>query len=100
MSFQLPDTLAIELLNRLGYDDAFRTTFAADPRAALAQLGFAPAADLTVAAGVWNCMRVDALASKEIIRASHSALHRQLTVAKAGANPITLEVRPPSRAAA
>lgn len=78
MSFQLPDFVVDSLLDKLGNDDAFRSRFASDPRGALAGLGFAAAADTSIERGVWNCMAVTQLASKEAIRAGHAALRKQL----------------------
>ena len=78
MSFQLPESVADALLDKLGNDDAFRDRFANDPRSALASLGFAPAADATVQRGIWNCMAVTELASRESIRAAHVQLRAQL----------------------
>jgi putative modified peptide len=78
MSFQLPDPIVDVLLDKLGNDDAFRTQFASDPRSALAGLGFAAAADTSIQRGVWNCMEVNQLASKEAIRAGHDELRDQL----------------------
>jgi putative modified peptide len=94
MSFTLPDPIALDLLHKLGNDDGFREVFAADPRAALASLGFGPAADPSVETGIWMCLRVEALASKEAVRASHGALLRQITAAKAAQNPLHLQVAP------
>ena len=93
MSFSLPESIALDLLHKLGHDDAFRDRFVADARAALAQLGFTAAEDSQVQSGIWKCMSVDVLASKEVIRASHAALFRQFTSARAAAHPISLEVR-------
>jgi putative modified peptide len=78
MSFQLPESVVDALLGKLASDDAFRDRFAIDPRAALAALGFAPAADATVQAGIWKCMAVSELASRESIRAAHVQLRAQL----------------------
>ena len=91
MSFHMPETIAVSLLERLGHDDAFRDAFAADPRAALADLGFAPAADPTIKAGLWRCLGVESLASKETIRASHVTILAQLTAERAAHSPIALE---------
>jgi len=98
---RMNDETAIALLDKLSVDDAFRELFSNDPRAALASLGYAPAQDHTQANGIWDCWMVGQLASKEVIRASRDQLLRQVTSAKAGAHPITLEMRPaPSRRAA
>ena len=79
MSYLLPESVVDALMDKLGHDESFRARFTADPRACLAGLGFAPAADPTVTAGIWACMQVDALASMESIRASHVELRAQLT---------------------
>ncbi len=79
MSFELPEPIIDALLDRLGNDDAFRDAFLADARTALAGLGFEPAADPTVKAGLWDCLFVNELASKQAIRAGHLVLRRQLT---------------------
>jgi putative modified peptide len=93
MSFSLPEPIALDLLHKLGNDDGFRDRFAIDARAALAELGFAPAADAGISAGIWKCLSVESLASKEAVRASHAALFRQVTAERASAHPISLEVK-------
>ena len=98
MSFQLSASVVNALLDRLGNDDGFRDRFCADPRDALASLGFAPAADPSVTQGVWACMEVQQLASKEAIRAGRDQLTKQL-VARALFTPFHLEARPNSKAA-
>ena len=70
--------IAIGLLDKLGSDDDFRAVFSADPRQALVQLGFAPAADASIREGLWKCFQVNELASKEILQCSHGILLRQL----------------------
>lgn len=100
MSFQLPESLAVQLLDRPGNDDAFRDVFAADPRQALAQLGLAPAADMSVAEGIWNWPQVSEPASKRAVLASRDALIRQVTAEKAGYSPVSLEVQAKLPAAA
>lgn len=99
MSFSLPESIALDLLHKLGHDDAFRDRFGADARAALAELGFVPAGDSQASTGIWDCLVVQVLASKETIRNSHGLLFRHFTTEKAGANPITLEVQRPRVAA-
>lgn len=94
MSFQLPESIVDSLLDKLGHDDAFRTQFSADPRQALAGLGFAPAADDAIQQGIWMCLTVSELASKEAIQASCEALRHQLTIRKAVFSPIHLQVEP------
>ena|SRR5688572_27455344 len=93
MSFHLPEPIVDALLDKLGHDDAFRTRFTADPRGALAALGFAPAADASIQQGIWNCASVTQLASKEVIRAGRSTLRIQLLQQQAVYNPIGLGVR-------
>jgi putative modified peptide len=100
MSFKLPEPIVDSLLAKLGHDDDFRAAFQADARTALASLGFAPAADAGIAQGIWACLTVEQLASKEAILASHDVLKRQLMVAKAVFNPISLAVAGSRRAAA
>ena len=92
MSFHLPEPIVDSLLAKLGHDDDFRAAFVADARAALASLGFAPAMDASIKDGLWLCMGVSELASKEAIRASHDGLKRQLGAARASYNPIGLTV--------
>jgi putative modified peptide len=92
MSFQLSETVADALLDRLSSDDAFRSMFVADPRAALATVGFAPAADVSMHGGIWMCMSVTELASKEAIRAGRNELRNQLVLQRASHSPIHLEV--------
>jgi putative modified peptide len=77
-AFKLPEPVIDRLLDRLGHDDAFRDYFVADTRGALASIGFEPAADASVTKGLWFCVAVDQLASKETIRRSHLALRVQL----------------------
>ena len=99
MSFSLPESIALDLLHKLGHDDAFRERFVSDTRGALADLGFMPAEDERISAGIWKCLSVDVLASKEAVRASHAALFRQITAQRASAVPISLEVQSPRAAA-
>jgi putative modified peptide len=77
-SFKLPAPIIDRLLDGLGNDDAFRDLFVADTRAALASIGFEPAADPSVTRGLWFCLAVDQLASKETILGSRKALRNQL----------------------
>jgi putative modified peptide len=90
---KLSDETADRLLDKLSTDDAFREQFQNDPRAALAAVGHAEAADAGVKEGAWSCMAVQQLASKEAIKASRDVMRKQLTQAKAGAHPITLETQ-------
>ena len=78
MSFNLPEPIVDSLLDKLGTDDAFRARFAADPRDALASLGFAAAADTSNEHGVWNCLHVTELAGKDAIRGGRAQLRGQL----------------------
>lgn len=96
MSFSLPESIALDLLHKLGHDDAFRDRFVSDTRGALADLGFAPAADERVSAGIWKCLSVNTLASKDSVRAAHATLFRQFTAERAGHSPVSLEVNPTS----
>jgi putative modified peptide len=91
MSFNLPEPIVDELLDKLGHDDDFRIRFTADPRAALAQLGFAAAEDAAVDRGIWNCLQVAELASKEAIRAGRVQLRSQL-MARSSYKAFALEV--------
>jgi putative modified peptide len=99
MSFNLPEAVVDSLLHKLGSDDAFREQFIANPRHALAGLGFAPAADDSIQQGIWMCLSVTELASKEAILASNGALRRQLTAERATFNPHSLVIDIAKRAA-
>ena len=94
MSFQLPEPIVDSLLDKLGNDDAFRSLFLADARGALRSLGFAPAGDDSIQQGIWNCLAVAELASKQAIRASHGLLRQQLVAQRASHSPIHLQVGP------
>lgn len=93
MPFKLSEDTVDSLLDKLATDDDFRASFQKDPRAALAAVGHKPSADAKVVEGAWMCMGVSQLASKEAIKASRTALRQQLLAAKAGYNPISLEVK-------
>lgn len=84
MAKNFSSALADKLLDKLSSDDAFRTAFEHNPRAALAQLGYStPDADRDVK-GVDPVMclyNAKPLASKEKIRAARSELQTQLTAA-------------------
>jgi putative modified peptide len=92
MSFNLPEPIVDALLRKLGTDDEFRALFANDARGALASLGYSPAADLSISEGIWTCVTVTHLASKEVIKASHDALRAQLLARTASLHPITLQI--------
>lgn len=81
---QFSTVVAERLLDLLSTDDAFRSLFERDPRAALQQIGHAtPAVDCGIK-GVDPVICVSSakpLASKEQIRAARSELHSQLTSA-------------------
>jgi putative modified peptide len=97
MSYQLPDNVVDALLDRLSNDDAFRDRFVADARLALAEVGFAPAADLTIKGGLWDCLfgvRQTQLASKDAIRKSWLQIRKQLTCEQAALMPIWLGAIP------
>jgi putative modified peptide len=91
MSYQLPEPVVDRLLDRLGNDDDFRRLFTADTRAALASIGFAPAADRSVQHGAWFCLAVESLASKEAIRAGRNQLRLQFTTNFIPLMPFALE---------
>jgi putative modified peptide len=93
MSFQLPDHIANDLLEKLATDDSFRAEFSRDTRAALASLGFAEASDPSISRGVWMCMTVNELASKETIRAGAAEMQAQLKVRAGLFSPFVLEAR-------
>ena len=101
MSFRLPDTIVDKLLDRLATDDDFRLRFTEDTRDALASLGFAPALDRTVERGIWFCLQVQSLASKEAIRSGRDALRLRLTTNFIPLMPFALEASAcaPARAA-
>ena len=93
MPFLLPEPIAEALLSKLGSDDDFRELFVRDTRQALASLGFEPAADASIKQGIWNCMGVAELASKEAIQNGLAVLQTQLKTC-ATFNPISLGFRP------
>src|SRR5687767_3798400 len=99
MSFQLPDSIIDALLDKLGNDDAFRATFANDARAALASLGFEPAADGSIVRGIWMCLDVQELASKEVIRAAAGDVRIRLRAKEAVYFPFVLDVKSTDKAA-
>jgi putative modified peptide len=91
MSFQLPDEIVDQLLHLLSTDDEFRLGFETSPRTALASLGYQPAIDRSVAAGIWDCLPVSKLASKADIMAARVSLRKQLTSQWPSLTPIGLE---------
>jgi putative modified peptide len=91
MSFQLPEPIVDSLLDKLANNDDFRGLFTTDTRAALASLGYAPAMDRSVTQGIWWCLQVDSLASKEAIRAGMKELRQQFTTAYIPLMPFALE---------
>ena len=99
MSFQLPDPIIDALLDKLGNDDDFRATFATDARAALASLGFEPAADNSISRGIWMCLHVQELASKDVIRAAAGDLRTMLEAKAAVFFPFVLDVKSTAKAA-
>jgi putative modified peptide len=90
-SFKLPVPVINRLLDCLSNDDAFRDQFVADPRVALAAIGFEPAADRSIRNGIWECLPVAQLATKEVIRASYLQLQRQFTMQVDPQHPFALE---------
>jgi putative modified peptide len=99
MSFQLPDSIAHALLERLATDDGFRAEFSRDARAALASLGYAEAADSSISRGIWMCMTVNELASKETIRAGAAEMKAGLSAQRGMYTPFVLEARATSKVA-
>lgn len=93
MPFKLSEDTVDTLLDKLASDDGFRDAFQKSPRSALASIGHKAAADPKETEGAWMCMSVSQLASKEAIKASHSALREQLLASKAGYSPISLEMK-------
>jgi putative modified peptide len=91
MPFKPSEKIVDALLDKLSSDDAFRSQFQADPRAALASLGHEDAAKAGPDdKGIWACCRVKELASKEAIRSARAALREQLLSDQATFNPISL----------
>jgi putative modified peptide len=92
MAFMLSDELADKLLDKLSTDDTFRAHFQSNPRAALASIGFAAAANAGADEhGLWSCCAVPQLASKEAIAASRDELRKQFQAASPTFNPISLK---------
>jgi putative modified peptide len=92
MTQKLPDSIAEGLLDRLSHDDVFRELFVESPRDALAALGFEPARDATIKHGIWNCLFVNQLASKEEFRTGLNQLRAQFK-SVCSYNPIALGFR-------
>jgi putative modified peptide len=90
MSYHLPVSIAHKLLERLANDDEFRQLFTKNAREALAEIGFAPATDMSIVNGIWECLPVIRLASKEAIRAGMTQLRRQLAT-RESMTPFALE---------
>ena len=80
MSFRLSEPVVDRLLDLLSSDDDFRDLFARDARAALAQVGHLPAATAGITEGAWWCLKVESLASKEVIAHSRAELREQFTM--------------------
>lgn len=97
MSYQLPELIANRLLESLASDDTVRAEFIANPRQVLANLGFEPAGDPAVEGGIWSCLTVEELASKEAIQGSQRALKHQLCAQRASYHPILLGYVPSAR---
>ena len=97
MSLQLPESIALDLLHKLAHDDAFRASFASDPAAVLESLGVQDTS--VMPAKAFQQLRMQALASKQALEASHRALSLMRIEAMAPFNPITLEMQPANRAA-
>lgn len=86
----LPEPVADALLARLAEDDAFRSLFSADPRAALAELGYEPALS-NANTGIWESLTVNQLAEKETFSTSLAQLRQDVLAAKVVADPVTLD---------
>jgi putative modified peptide len=95
MSFHLPESIVDRLLELLSQDDEYRSLFVANPRRALADIGFAPAANPTCEAGIWICLKTRRLASKAQIAATRGALRIQLRDPEQAMNPLGLGVSGP-----
>lgn len=93
MTFRLSEPIVDRLLDKLCTDDAFRTLFTVDARAALASLGHSPASDPSISEGAWWCLKVESLASKEVIRRSRNELRRQFTMAFLPQLPFALDAQ-------
>lgn len=100
MSYRLPEIIAAKLLDGLSSDDAFRAKFAGDPRQVLADLGFAPAGDASIQGGIWSCLIVQELASKEVIRSARAEVMAQISAKNCAYNPISLDQAPAAKRAA
>jgi putative modified peptide len=92
MNSYLPERVVDLLLEKLANDDAFREAFVLNPRESLAQLGFEPAANPAIKAGIWDCWPIARLASKVEIVAAHQTLRCQLLAEALSYNPIGLGV--------
>lgn len=79
MSNRLPPDVTDRLLDRLSSDDEFRDLFSRDPRAALAAVGHAEAADPSQSEGPWVCMHGEGLPSKAQIAQTRDALRERMT---------------------
>lgn len=86
----LPEQVADALLARLADDDDFRALFSADPRAALAELGYAPALS-NADTGIWESLTVNQLADKATFQTSLAQLRSDVLAARVVADPITLD---------
>jgi putative modified peptide len=93
MTFRLSEPIVDRLLDKLCTDDAFRALFADDARAALASLGHSPASDPSIVEGAWWCLKVESLASKEVIRQSRNELRRQFTMSFLPQLPFALDAQ-------
>lgn len=93
MTFRLSERVVDALLDKLCTDDDFRSLFTGDARAALASLGHAPASDPSITGGAWWCLKVESLASKDVIRRSRNELRRQFTMAFLPQLPFALDAQ-------
>lgn len=86
----LPESIADALLARLADDDAFRSLFASNPRAALAELGYGPALG-NDQRGIWESLVVNQLADKSVFVTALAGLRQDVLNARAAADPVTLD---------
>ena len=93
MSFRLSEPIVDRLLDLLSSDDDFRALFAQDARGALASLGHLPAANPAISEGAWWCLKVQSLASKEVILQGRAELRRQFTMEFLPQLPFALDAR-------
>jgi putative modified peptide len=72
----LPAKVVDQLLDKLSSDDAFRTLFASDPKAAFESLGFSPTP------GQMACCPAVRLADKEVIKATQAEMRENMILGR------------------